>query len=152
MRYFFQYNLIMTGSEKKKMRKSLFKEQGGKCFWCGRKIKHGGPSVHLDHVIPRCRNGSDDKDNIRMTCARCNSYKSGLKLTSWLTHLENQHKYWPKWNNKHRVAAAEKAREVIGRSRPVASNPEMHADIVTKEKPRSTIHFLMAGVKGERHE
>lgn len=54
-------------------RNRLFKEQNGKCAYCGKPIK-GKPS--LDHIIPVIL-GAElyQKDNYIVTCIKCNKAK-----------------------------------------------------------------------------
>ena len=40
------------------------------CVYCGR------PSEHLDHIIPICKGGTNEKSNLQMLCARCNCKKA----------------------------------------------------------------------------
>jgi hypothetical protein len=39
--------------------------------------------VNLDHVVPRCRGGSNELENLVLACGQCNSRK-GTKLLSEL--------------------------------------------------------------------
>jgi hypothetical protein len=38
---------------------------------------------HIDHVIPRCRGGSDDIDNLVLACAWCNLRKGAMTGDEW---------------------------------------------------------------------
>ena len=44
-----------------------------RCAYCG----EYGPT-HIEHVIPKCRGGSDDESNLVWSCAVCN-FKKGRK-------------------------------------------------------------------------
>lgn len=46
--------------------------QGGKCAYCKKKTK-----MTIDHIIPLIQGGRHSKENVQMTCARCNSAKGG---------------------------------------------------------------------------
>lgn len=52
--------------------KEITRRQGGKCAYCKRKTK-----MTIDHIIPLIQGGRHSKENIQMTCARCNSAKGG---------------------------------------------------------------------------
>ena len=48
---------------------------GWSCFYCG---ALGDGSVHLDHVVPRSNGGSDEPDNLVISCEECNRAKGML--------------------------------------------------------------------------
>ena len=56
--------------------RQLFEVQHGECQYCGQVLSQGW---HVDHVVPLCRGGSDNVDNLALTCPRCNM-KKGRKL------------------------------------------------------------------------
>jgi len=49
---------------------------GWKCYWCGDPLTER--TATKDHLQPQCRGGSDEIENIRPACIRCNSVK-GMK-------------------------------------------------------------------------
>lgn len=57
-------------------RERLWHEAGGRCHWCGKHTELiNSPLLHqatIDHVIPRCRGGSDREDNVVNSCRQCN--------------------------------------------------------------------------------
>lgn len=66
----------------KRARFEIFKRDGFACRYCGRTP----PDVllHVDHVIPRSDNGSDDPDNLTTACQDCNLGKSNKPLNQRL--------------------------------------------------------------------
>lgn len=56
--------------------KQLAREQPF-CAYCGK------PSEHLDHIVPICQGGTNDKSNLQMLCGRCNC-KKAVKERSYL--------------------------------------------------------------------
>jgi hypothetical protein len=46
--------------------------QGDKCIYCNINLRGRG---HKDHIIPLSRGGGDGKNNIQLTCQRCNDIK-----------------------------------------------------------------------------
>lgn len=52
-----------------------YKEQNGRCFWCGADT---GSSYHIDHLIPLCRGGTNAEENMVVSCQRCNDSKGSL--------------------------------------------------------------------------
>ncbi len=51
--------------------RNLMREQDGKCFYCKKKLKQH----HVEHKIPISRGGTHSKDNICLSCPRCNLTK-----------------------------------------------------------------------------
>lgn len=50
----------------------LERYQSYRCYWCCRCVF----SLTIDHVIPLVRGGSNNADNIRLACSRCNYRKN----------------------------------------------------------------------------
>ena len=67
-------DLLIEGG---KLSKGLFDKliilQKGKCACC--KVKLSTVVVHLDHIYPLARGGSNTDDNIQLLCQRCNNRK-----------------------------------------------------------------------------
>lgn len=59
---------------------SLIEVQRKKCAhpWCKKSLSSG---YHVDHIVPLCLGGSNDKKNIQILCPRCNLRKSGKHPT-----------------------------------------------------------------------
>ena len=53
------------------LRHAAFERDNYTCRYCG------APATHVDHVIPRCQNGSDELANLVAACAYCNLSKGG---------------------------------------------------------------------------
>jgi 5-methylcytosine-specific restriction endonuclease McrA len=52
----------------------LYRGQKGLCAICGEKITQR--SCEVDHVIPFCYGGGNEKGNLQLACLRCNRTKS----------------------------------------------------------------------------
>jgi len=63
----------------KKIRFEVFKRDSFKCQYCGRKA----PDVllHIDHIVPIAKGGTNDLLNLITSCADCNSGKSDRQLS-----------------------------------------------------------------------
>lgn len=61
-----------------KQRFEVFKKYNFTCQYCGRRT----PEVilEIDHIIPKSRGGTDDIDNLTVSCFECNRGKSGTIL------------------------------------------------------------------------
>ena len=53
------------------------------CIYCGRT----NGVLDVDHVIPRCRGGSNDPSNLVPACKRCNSRKNARLPSEWRNDL-----------------------------------------------------------------
>jgi 5-methylcytosine-specific restriction endonuclease McrA len=57
------------------IRWQVFQRDGWKCVACGRAPGHD-VILHIDHIIPRSRGGTDTLDNYQTLCSLCNLGKS----------------------------------------------------------------------------
>ena len=53
-------------------RADLMRRDGASCVYCATE-----PGVHVDHFVPVSKNGTDDLNNLGLTCRACNSGKGG---------------------------------------------------------------------------
>lgn len=58
------------------IRWQVFQRDGFRCVHCGREPERDNVVLHLDHVVPRSRGGSDQMDNLQTLCHLCNLGKS----------------------------------------------------------------------------
>jgi len=56
-----------------------------RCCSCGRTAKEDGIVLHVDHILPRSRGGSDCADNLQALCHKCNIGKSNRDSTNLRT-------------------------------------------------------------------
>ena len=70
--------------ENAKIRKRMrvFHKTGGRCAYCG--ISLDKSRFTLDHIIPRCKGGTDDIVNLVPCCESCNKRKWDKDLTEFL--------------------------------------------------------------------
>ena len=82
----------MADSHKlRKFWKQLWTEQAGICLLCSRDLPFESRSVHVDHVVPASKGGSDDITNLQAVHSRCNQLKSDrcdrdarVRIAAWL--------------------------------------------------------------------
>lgn len=60
------------------LRHLVFKKSNFKCVQCGVSKKES--SLHIDHILPLSRGGTDELDNLQILCRECNLDKSDLIL------------------------------------------------------------------------
>ena len=59
----------------KGLRERLWRSQGGRCVYCGVRIRLSQYQSQIDHVIPVIRGGGNEEDNLQLTCPQCNGKK-----------------------------------------------------------------------------
>jgi 5-methylcytosine-specific restriction endonuclease McrA len=62
---------------KKRYRQSIYEAWGCKCGYCGE------DATSLDHIVPRFRSGSSNRNNLIPACRRCNTNKASAKMEEW---------------------------------------------------------------------
>ena len=60
----------------KLVKQGLYRNQNGKCMYCGRKLALA--DMHVDHRTPVAANGSDNDKNLQMLCSPCNTRKGDM--------------------------------------------------------------------------
>ena len=60
----------------------ILRRDGFSCVYCGRSPQNDGVQLHVDHVIPRVSDGSNDDGNLVAACRDCNLGKGVTLLTS----------------------------------------------------------------------
>jgi len=60
-----------------RLKQAIRREYNFKCQYCD---NNSQPAIHVEHIIAKDNNGSDDLDNLTLSCERCNLKKSNLKL------------------------------------------------------------------------
>jgi hypothetical protein len=62
---------------KKRYRQSIYDAWGHRCGYCE------DQATSLDHIIPRFRSGSSNRNNLLPCCRRCNANKASTKMEEW---------------------------------------------------------------------
>jgi hypothetical protein len=62
---------------KRRYRQSIYEAWNCKCGYCG------SEATSLDHIIPRFRSGSSNRNNLLPACQRCNNQKGSEKMEEW---------------------------------------------------------------------
>lgn len=64
-------------------------QQKHRCAYCSVKLQcDGAGKYHTDHIKPLCQHGSDNIENIVLTCPKCNLSKGTKTLGEWSIFLE----------------------------------------------------------------
>ena len=123
--------------------KAISTRDGHRCVYCQRTAQESGSHLHLDHLKPKSRGGTDAPGNLVLSCRRCNSARQSLPLRSW-----------------ERVAAAHGIRFSADKVRRQASKPlavtarAMKAAVAAAvaEERKACAEVVMAFVKSETEE
>ena len=67
---------------KKRFREHIYKAWDHKCGYCEEL------ATSLDHVIPRFKSGSSNRNNLVPACRRCNTAKASIKMEEWYHQQE----------------------------------------------------------------
>lgn len=70
----------------KAQRLSVYNRYGGKCAYCGKKIRYD--EMQVDHIKPLYLGGADDESNWAPACRMCNYYKSTKMIAVFREELE----------------------------------------------------------------
>lgn len=57
---------------------AVMQKSGSVCVACG-----WDQDLHVDHIVPHSRGGSNDVENLQMLCARCNLSKGTKTMEEW---------------------------------------------------------------------
>lgn len=76
----------------KKLRKELFKEQQGCCYYCDCEMKfkvmeedgtYNKDGATIEHLHRVCEGGTDARHNLVLACSTCNSYREDFSPEIW---------------------------------------------------------------------
>ena len=67
---------------KKRFREDIYKHWNYKCAYCEE------PATSLDHIVPRFKSGSSNRNNLIPACRRCNSNKGSTLINDWYCKQE----------------------------------------------------------------
>jgi hypothetical protein len=67
---------------KKRYRQSIYEAWDYRCAYCE------DEATSLDHVVPRFRSGSSNRNNLVPACRRCNTSKASSKVQEWYEKQE----------------------------------------------------------------
>jgi len=62
---------------KKRYRESIYQAWSHCCAYCSEE------ATTLDHIIPRFKSGSSNRNNLVPACRRCNTAKASSKMEDW---------------------------------------------------------------------
>lgn len=64
---------------KKRFRQAIYDSWNNSCGYCG------GQATSLDHIIPRFKSGSSNRNNLLPACRSCNESKASKKMEDWFS-------------------------------------------------------------------
>lgn len=72
----------------------VFDRDGFACTYCGRSPRVHGVVLHVDHVVPLSRGGTNDPENLTSACSACNMEKSDRLLSRMPEGLSGSTREW----------------------------------------------------------
>jgi hypothetical protein len=69
----------MVGAAWKRRRQIILARDNFRCVYCG----ETEADLHIDHIVPISRGGTNDESNLATACATCNSSKRDKMLSEW---------------------------------------------------------------------
>ncbi|CAM3738129.1 HNH endonuclease [Hathewaya histolytica] len=73
-------------TQKEKMVIQKIKHSSNICFYCKRELTD--TEITVDHVVPICRGGKTEENNLVISCHSCNSKKGDMTLEEFLLYLK----------------------------------------------------------------
>jgi hypothetical protein len=67
---------------KKRFREEIYKDWDYKCGYCN------APATSLDHIVPRFKSGTSNRNNLIPACQRCNSNKGTTPIETWYSQQD----------------------------------------------------------------
>jgi hypothetical protein len=77
------YRMLEDDPVSDSVRYRLLKKANGRCSLCGATKKE--TVLHVDHIVPRSRGGTNDESNLQVLCLKCNLGKSNKDATDFRT-------------------------------------------------------------------
>lgn len=68
--------------KKNELKAMLLREQDGKCYYCGSTLE----KIHIEHKTPKSRGGTDEIENLCLSCPDCN-------LSKWARTVDEYKEY-----------------------------------------------------------
>ena len=84
-----------------KYKKELYEEMNGKCGYCGCELDY--KKATIDHKVPLAVGGTNDRENLIISCFSCNHYKRNRDIECFRASIKNTVK-WLKCNSTYRLA------------------------------------------------
>jgi 5-methylcytosine-specific restriction endonuclease McrA len=73
--------------------RKMLVEQDWLCSYCAVPIEDG---YHIDHKLPIAAGGTNDPENLHLTCARCNLRKGAMTHEQFLVSKRRPARQWAK--------------------------------------------------------
>ncbi len=70
------------------LRRSVIERDGPRCVYCDEDLQD--KEIHLDHVIPESKGGLTTRENLQVTCRKCNLAKGTLTEQEFTENLRQR--------------------------------------------------------------
>ena len=85
--------IVFQVTHKVWIRTRLAEAQNWRCCWCGRYtsiFRNRRNSATIEHVLPKSQGGTDDWENLAMSCARCNSNRGSKDAETFVPPVRDK--------------------------------------------------------------
>ena len=118
-----------------KLKERIWSRDRGLCFYCGMHLTKKHPERTLDHVIPKCKEGTSNRMwNLVLACRSCNSAKNDSDPTSEQLAVIMERK---RWGDAHLALC-----KAIGRATEAGAKEEAKALLRLREAVWAAMHRM----------
>ena len=89
-------------------RKTIIQRDSSTCQYCGKYVEDNGIDLHIDHINPKSNGGNNEKNNLMVSCVRCNLIKGGMTIDEFRDKLSNKFNFYIEELNKFLCLKIEK--------------------------------------------
>lgn len=75
--------LIGAAPLTRRQKRAIAERDGAQCYLCGQTAA----VIHIDHVVPVQRGGTNDPSNLAVACSSCNLRKGSKSLDAYLKEI-----------------------------------------------------------------
>ena len=106
-------------------RQAIYNKYGGRCAYCGIKVKY--KDFQVDHINPKYWNGTNDPENLNPSCRSCNILKSSYHIEQFRGIVEGLVAVMRRYHSNYRIM------ERYGIVRQIKSEIKFYYEEVSRE-------------------
>jgi 5-methylcytosine-specific restriction endonuclease McrA len=71
----------------RELKAAVWEMTWGQCWYCGTNYMNPFDNLIIEHVVPLCRGGTNEIENLVPACSSCNESKGVMLVEEWRLHL-----------------------------------------------------------------